>query len=252
MSNQKVDYQKISGGVVACAGANTNCWYVREAVDKFSINGAFSSLQTIFDWALVKTIDNRFFKSGVLRFCEGQTVTNIKFTSPFPNNDYFIFFSPNNNVNVYWTDKKVFKCTVSASGPLGSELSWIAVHKELARMTGINNPGSIYAGKRILTMDEITQTTFIDDTLDISLEANANMDGWYNNEMIIKPTAALDEIYKDMNLSSYSVLLSSSININSYWLEKAKDRVKIGTSYPKACQIDYLIIKSGVNWWDEI
>jgi hypothetical protein len=251
MSNQKVDYQKISGGVVACAGANTNCWYVRESADKFSINGAFSSLQTIFDWVMVKTVDNRFFKSGVLRFCEGQTVTNIKFTSPFPDNNYFIFFIPNNNVNVYWTDKKVFKCTVSASGPLGSEISWIAIHKELAIMTGVNNPGSIYAGKRVLTTDEVAFDP-TKETLDISLDSDSNLNGWYNNEMIIQPTESLDEIYKPMKLSSYSVLLSSNININSYWLEKAKDRVKVGTSYAKACQIDYMIIKTGVNWWDEI
>jgi hypothetical protein len=251
MSNQKVDYQKVSGGVVACAGANTNCWYVRESADKFSVNGSFSSLQTIFDWVMIKTVDNKFFKSGVLRFCEGQTTTNIKFTSPFPSNDYFIFFSPNNNVNVFWEDKKVFKCTVSASGPLGSELSWVAVHKELARMTGINNPGSIYSGKRVLTEDTVS-TTPSKDSLDISLDSDANLNGWYNQEMIIKPTEALDGIYKPMNLSSYSTLLSSNININNYWLEKAKDRVRVGTSYPKACQIDYLIIKSGVNWWDEI
>jgi hypothetical protein len=70
--------------------------------------------------------------------------------------------------------------------------------------------------------------------------------------MIIKPTAALDEIYKPMNLSSYSALISSNININNYWIEKAKDRVKVGTSYSKSCQIDYLLVKSGVNWWDEI
>ncbi len=252
MSNQKVDYQKISGGIVACAGANTNCWYVRESPDKFSVNGAFSSLQTIFDWVLVKTVDNRFFKSGVLRFCEGQTTTNIKFTSPFPNNDYFIFFSSNNNVNIYWTDKKVFKCTVSASGPLGAEISWIAVHKELARLTGMNNPGSIYAGKRIITALDPLPTTIAKETLDISLDADANVDGWYNNEIIIKPTESLDDIYKPMNLSSYSVLLSSDTNINNYWLEKAKDRVKVGTSYSTPCQIDYLLIKSGVNWWDEI
>jgi hypothetical protein len=251
MSNQKVDYQKISGGVVASASANTNCWYIRDSVDKFSINGAFSSLQTVFDWVMVKTVDNRFFKSGVLRFCDGQTVTNIKFSSPFPDNDYFIFFSPSNNVNVHWTDKKVFKCTISSTGPLGAEVSWIAVHKELARMTGINNPGSIYSGKRVITTGEIPYDPS-KETLDISLDADSNLNGWYNNEMIIKPTEALDEIYKTMNLSSYSVLTSSNININSYWLEKAKDRVKIGTSYPISCQIDYLVIKSGVNWWDEI
>jgi hypothetical protein len=251
MSNQKIEYQKINGGVVACAGANTNCWYVRDRFDSFSVNGAFSSLQTIFDWVLVRDIDNKFFKSGVLKFCEGLTTTNIKFKSPFPSNDYFIFFSPTNNVNIFWADKKVFKCTVMSSGPLGSEISWIAIHKELARMTGINNPGSIYAGRRIITVDEIQSSSAVA-TLDTLKESNSNMDGWYNNEMVIKPTEAMDEIYKGMNLSSYSVLLSSNININTYWLEKAKDRVKIGTSYPKSCQIDYLMIKSGINWWDEI
>lgn len=251
MSNQKIDYQKINGGVVACAGVNTNCWYVRETPDTFSVNGAFSSLQTIFDWVMIKDVDSRFFKAGVLRFCAGQRTVNIKFTSPFPSNDYFIFFSPNNNVNLYWTDKKVFKCTVSASGPIGSEVSWLAIHKDIARMTGINNPGTIYTGKRIITNSSIPSIVG-KDTLDITSNADANVDGWYNNEIIIKPTSENDNIYQPMNLSSYTTLLSSNININNYWLEKAVDRVKVGTSYSSACQIDYLIIKSGVNWWDEI
>lgn len=252
MSNQKIDYQKVSGGVVACAGVNTNCWYVRESADKFSVNGAFSSLQTLFDWALVKTIDNRFFKSGVLRFCEGQSAVNIKFTSPFPNNDYFIFFSPNNNVNLYWSDKKVFKCVVNSSGPIGSEISWIAVHKELAKMTGISNPGSIFSGKRVVTAINPLPLVPSKESLDMSVDSDSNLNGWYNNEMIIRPTVNVDEIYKPMSLSSYTVLLSSDTNINSYWLEKAKDRVRVGASYSTPCQIDYLIIKSGVNWWDEI
>jgi hypothetical protein len=251
MSNQKIDNQKISGGVVATAGNNTVCWYQRESSDKFSINGSFSSLQTVFDWVWVKTIDSRYFKSGVVRFCSGQRTMNIKFTSPFPDNNYFIFFTPNNNVKAFWIDKKVFKCTISASGPLGSEISWVAIHKELARMTGINNPGSIYVGSRTITTDEL-EPEIDKPTLDMTNDRDSNLDGWYNNEMIIKPTAEKDEIYKPMNLSSYSTIITANININNYWIEKYNDRVKIGTSYPKACRLDYLLIKSGINWWDEI
>jgi hypothetical protein len=70
--------------------------------------------------------------------------------------------------------------------------------------------------------------------------------------MIIKPDNTTDGFYQDMNLSDYSIILSSNININTFWLEKSVDRVKIGTSFPAACTIDYFIIKSGVNWWNEL
>lgn len=255
MASQLVDNQKISGGIVATAGANTNCWYLREPGDKFSINGAFVNLQTLFDWVLIRSTDSRLFKAGVVKFCGSKKSVVVDFDSPFPSSDYYVFFSPNNNVNTFWVDKKPFRFVINSSFDLGAEVSWLAIHKELAVLTGVNNPGSIFSGRRLLTGEASLQTDTngaIIESLDITDDANANLTTWYNNEMIIKPDNTIDGFYQDMNLSDYSIILSSNININTFWLEKSVDRVKIGTSYPAACTIDYFIIKSGVNWWNEL
>jgi hypothetical protein len=59
MSNQVIDSIKINGGIVATAGVDTNCWYQRDAVNKFSLNGALFGLETVFDWVMVKDINER-------------------------------------------------------------------------------------------------------------------------------------------------------------------------------------------------
>jgi hypothetical protein len=88
-------------------------------------------------------------------------------------------------------------------------------------------------------------------------DSACNLNGWYKNELIIRPTQAIDGISANnlMDFSSaqdYSVILSSNININTFWMDKRADRVKIGTSYANRCIIDYLFIKTGLNWWDEV
>jgi len=251
MSNQIVDSIKINGGIVATAGVNTNCWYVREDFNKFSLNGAFAGLETVLDWAMVKDINERLFKSGVINFCSTQSSQIVKFKTPFPSNEYFVFFTPNNNVNLYWVDKKTFRFVINGSFTMGEELSWIAIHKNMAAMTGISNPGSIYSGKRVLTTASLPLISG-KDSLDISQNTDSNLVGWYNNEMIIQPNFVQDGITTPMDLEDYTVILSSNTNINNYWIEKGTDRVKIGTSYPIACVIDYMFIKTGINWWEEI
>jgi hypothetical protein len=255
MANQKVDNQKISGGVIATAGTNTNVWYQRDAFNKFSLNGSFASLQTIFDWVTVKSADQRLFKAGVAKFCGNRKTLVVDFDSPFPSTDYFFLFSGNNNVNLYSIDKKKIKAVIKGSFNLESEISWLAIHKELAILTGVNNPGTIFAGQRqMLGVDsqQLDGEGNIKSGLDMEDDDDANNDRWYNGEMIIKPDQELDGFVENMNLNDYSVILTSNNNINMFWIEKAIDRVKIGTSFETPCVIDYLIIKAGVNWWNEL
>lgn len=251
MSNQVIDSIKINGGVVATAGVNTNCWYVRDSSNKFSLNGAFAGLETVFDWVMVKDLNERLFKSGVINFCSSQSSQIVKFKTPFPSNEYFVFFTSNNNVNLFYVDKKPFKFVVKGSSLMGEEISWIAIHKNMAAMTGISNPGSIYSGKRILTTNSLPIIPH-KDTLDMTNDLDSNLVGWYNKEMIIRPTMSQDGITTNMDLDDYAVILTSNTNINNYWIEKGTDRVKIGTSHPTTCTIDYMFIKTGINWWEEI
>jgi hypothetical protein len=254
MANQLVDNQKIGGGIISTAGANTNVWYQREDFDRFSVNGSFSGLQTLFDWVLVKTSDTRLSKAGILKFCGGKKSIVVDFTSPFPDTDYYVFFTPNNNVNTYTVQKKANRFVVNASCDLNSEISWLAIHKEMAILTGVNNPGTIYAGQRVMTGEAALESPGgqLKETLDMTSSFDANKSEWYNSELIIKPEKSIDGNYIPMNLDDYSVILTSNNSINMFWIEKAVDRVKVGTSFPTACTVDYLIIKTGVNWWNEI
>ncbi len=255
MANQRVDNQKISGGVISTAGTNTNVWYQRDSFNKFSINGSFGSLQTLFDWVTVKSSDQRLFKAGVSKFCGNRKTLIIDFDSPFPSTDYFIYFSGNNNVNLYTIEKKKTRAVIKGSFNLESEVSWLAIHKQLAILTGVNNSGTIFSGRREMYGSDIKKLNTDGSTklkLDITDDSDSNLNRWYNGEMIIKPDQILDGFVENMNLDNYSVILTSNNNINMFWVEKAIDRVKIGTSFETPCVIDYLIIKSGVNWWNEI
>ncbi|MCS7317925.1 MAG: hypothetical protein NZZ41_06445 [Candidatus Dojkabacteria bacterium] len=256
-NNQLIDFQRLNFGVIGSASANVNCWYIRELNNKFSINGSFSPLHTTYDWTLIKEVDNKLFKSGIVTFCRGKTMLIVKFKTSFKDNNYYIFFTPNNNVKLYWVEKKPNQFTILSSGPMGSEISWLAIHKELAYTTGINNPGSIYAGERIIEFEQQTNVS-INENKSLNMENNlhVNLNGWHNNEYIIKPTEDLDNIYSPMNIKEkhgYIILLSSNKNINIFWMEKYTDRFKIGCSFPIAnCMVNYMIIKRGLNWWNEI
>ena len=250
MANQKVDNQKISGGVISTAGTNTNVWYQRDSFNKFSLNGSFGSLQTLFDWVTVRSTDQRLFKAGVSKFCGNKKSLVIDFDSPFRTTDYFLFFSGNNNVNLYNIEKKKTKAVVKGSFNLESEVSWLAIHKELAMLTGVSNAGTIFTGTRQMFGSDIPTVSKLQ--LDMTNDSDANLNRWYNGQMIIKPDSTIDGFVEEMNLQDYSVILSSNTNINMFWIEKAIDRVKIGTSFETPCVIDYMIIKSGVNWWNEL
>jgi hypothetical protein len=286
MSNVLINHRKINDGIVSTPGNNVGVWYTREASEKFSINGSFNGLETPYDWVLVKETDSKWVKSGIISFNTDRKSVVIQFTSPFVNEDYYVFFLSDNNTNLYWSSKKKNQFVVNGSFTIGSELSWLAIHKKIGQQTGLRTPGSLYTGQRILAVDKVqwNGSSFIpgDDPLNESTlpmpadatnsvaipplpatpfcgtyDAAVNLNGWYKNELIIKPTSLLDGISSNNtmdfdSIEDYSIILSSDTNINTYWSDKRADRVKINTSYPTQCIINYLIIKTGLNWWDEI
>jgi hypothetical protein len=264
MSSVLIDNQKLSGGILVNSGNNTNAWYTRISYDEFKVNGSFNPLQGIYDWVLTKTTDTHYVKSDIIRFKSPRQSIQVTFKSIFQDENYYVFFTSNANVNLFWSNKKRTGFTISASSPFESEVTWIAIHKTFAKLTGVNNPGTIYAGSRSLVYDTIDcndlvpncgdNDACVEDQLDITKDCHANLQGWYENEYIIKPTAYSDGPNIEMNFNDglFSVLTSTNININTYWLEKANDRAKIGTSFPAKCIIDYLFIKNGYDWWEEL
>ena len=244
-----VDNQKVSEGVLATAGTNTNVWYERGQGKKFTLFGSFSNIDNIFDWIGIKSVDERLYKGGILKFCGNAKTATIEFDSPFPSSDYFVFFSGNNNVNLYTLNKTPLKMVIKGSFTLNSEISWFAFHKRLAILTGENNPNSIFCGKReIVGVSPIIEGK---PSLNIEDDSDANLSSWYNGEIIIKPEES-DGYVTNMKLNNYSIILSSNVNINMFWTEKAKDRVRVATSFETPCKIDYFIVKVGLNWWQEL
>lgn len=259
MSSKLVNNQKLTGGIIVNSGNNTNVWYTRDSNDSFTVNGSFNPLQGVFDWVLTKSSDSKYAKSNIIKFKTGRQTVRVDFKSYFPNDDYFVFFSSNDNVNLYWSDKKKSGFVINASSKFKSEVTWLAFHKDFATLTGLNNPGSIYVGTRKLIYPSISCSKLQPDCssppqgLDIEEDCHANREGFYNCEYIIKPSKVLDNIDIPMYLpDGYSTALSTSNNINTFWYEKANDRVKIGTSYPVKTTIDYLIIRNGIDWWEEL
>jgi hypothetical protein len=244
-----VDNQKVSEGILATAGTNTNVWYQRDFGNRFTINGSFSNIDNIFDWIGTKSIDERLYKSGVLKFCGNSKTALIEFDSPFPSSDYFLFYCGNSNVNLYTVSKSSLKAVVKGSFDLNSEITWFAFHKNLSLLTGSNNPNSIFCGSRNI----LGKSVLLNDKLELDMtdDSDANLNLWYNGEMIIKPQGT-DGYIENMNLGNYSIVLSSNVNINMFWTEKEKDRVKIATSFECPCIVDFFIVKVGANWWQEL
>lgn len=248
MSSQLIDNRKIVDGVVGSSGLNTNIWYTREPNGSFTINGAFNGAESIFDWVLNKTSDSRLIKAGVIKIASAKKTLQINFDTSFPSTDYFVFFLQSNNVNSYWIDKKVNRFVIAASWELGQEVSWLAIHKNFARTTGTTNPGTIFSGTRNLQGNSPDLEV---DSLNITNDNHANLTNWHNKEYIIKPNKFQDGIILEPDLNEYSIVLSTNININMFWVEKASDRFKISTSFKNNCIIDYLMIKKGIDWWNE-
>lgn len=246
MASIIVDNKKITGGIISTPGINSVTYYCRLPDEGFVLNNGFNGVDSIFDWIVTKTTDSRYIKSGVVRNAANRKTIVIPFDTSFSDTNYYVFFSPNKNINTYWCEKKVNRFVVSGSSFIGKEISWIAIHKDFAAKTGIANPGTIFTGRRrIFGAEERTND------LDINVNSDSNTQNWINCEYIIKPGAAGENFAENMNLDNYTVVLSTDSNINTFWLEKTSDRVKIGTSFGKSCIIDYLIIKTGIDWWKE-
>jgi hypothetical protein len=253
MANQIVDNRKVRDGIIALPGFNTRTWYTRETPTSFSINGSFNGADNIFDWVLIKTMDTRYAKSNVIKVASAKKSLVVRFATAFPSTDYFVFFSSADDVNLYTVEKFNNRFVINSSFEIGNEITWFAIHKTLVTSSGFNTSGSLFAGTRAiggpLTLN-LDEDDNVIETIPIENNAYANLSGWYNDEYLIKPSTALDGFQHLPDLSSYSIILSSNTNINTYWIEKATDRVKIGTSYPTPCSIDYLMVKTGVDWWN--
>lgn len=256
MSSLVINNQKVIDGVIATPGTNTNTWYCRNSDDSFTINGAFNGGESIFDWIVTRTNNSNYIKSGVVKIASTTKRTiPICFETGFPTADYFVFFMGNNNIALNLVEKKVNRFVINASWYLGSEITWIAIHKEFAKKTGINKPGTIFAGKRTFSStvvpDMYDDNAQIIQSLSLTNNSHSNLSSWYHNEYIIQPTNLLDGIQQLPNLSDYSVILAPSTPINIFWCSKAPDRFKIACSQARSCSIDYLMIQKGVDFWKE-
>lgn len=275
MANKIIDNRKLTGGILTLPGFNTNSWYQRNNDESFTVNGAWNGAENIFNWVLTKTINSKYTKSGVVKVSSTKKSLTVRFDTGFPDNNYFLFFNSNANSTLYWSTKYTNRFVINSSYSLGDEITWFAIHKNIISSSGFNTSRDIYAGTRVMTgkntVDKLDVTGHILQTLDITDDANSNNTLWYKNELIIAPNYALDGVqvppsYTPLVDSSgktivdssgnveynYSIILSSNENINRYYVEKGSDRVKIGGSYPVSCNIDYLMVKTGVDWWNLI
>ena len=275
MANKIIDNRKLTGGILTLPGFNTNSWYQRNADASFTVNGAWNGSENIFNWVLTKTINSKYTKSGVVKVASVKKSLTIRFDTGFPDNNYFLFFNTNANSTLYWSTKYTNRFVINSSFSLGDEITWFAIHKTIISSSGFNKSRDIYAGTRVMngvnTTDKLDDEGHIWQSLDITNNANSNNTQWYKSELIIAPNLALDGVQVEPAYSplidsagkpivdssgnteyNYSIMLSSNENINRYYVEKASDRVKIGGSYPVNCNIDYLMVKTGVDWWNLI
>ena len=255
MSNYLVDNRKVQDGIIATAGFNSSTWYTRETPTQFSINSAFNGSENIFDWVLVKTMDTRYAKSNVIKIASNTKKSQVvQFTTAFLTNNYYVFFSSAGNTSLFTVEKYNNRFVINSSGPLGNEITWFAIHNTLVTSNGFNSTGNLFAGTRIigasLPENYDSSGNAIDSIPITNNDAYCNLSGWYQNEYLIRPTTSLDGFQVLPNLSSYSIILSSNVNINTFWINKAPDRVIIGTSYPTPCSVDYLMVQTGVDWWN--
>jgi hypothetical protein len=274
MASKIIDNRKITGGVLTLPGFNTHTWYERNADGSFVVNGAWNGSENTFNWVLTKTSNSKYTKSGVVKISTEKKSIVVRFDTAFPDTNYYIFFTSNANSRLFWSEKFANRVVVYSSYCLGEEITWFAIHKTILTSTGFNSSGNIFAGTRHISSIaplETDENGELIETLPISSSTHKNGNSWYNSEYIIAPTTIDDGIQtlpsfepiidkngntvKDANGNTeynYSIILSSDENINTYYIEKSFDRVKIGTSYPIECNIDYLMVKTGVDWWNLI
>jgi hypothetical protein len=238
--------KRVSGLVALTPNQNVNTYYDRTQDVKFNLLTSFNGYSESIDWVVSRPLDSSVFKSGVHKVNGKLKSDTIVFETPFKNTDYFIFISSPINQKIYWNQLCPNRFNITASHFLMKEVSWMAFHRDI--FGGINTPDSIYCVKRVIT--GFTETTSGEPP------SVANLDNWYNSELWIKPEIGVDGDPAGMSIDptdpGYSVILSSNENINMYWTEKNKDSFRINTSSPAPCVVHWLVIRNGVEWWDEI
>jgi hypothetical protein len=256
MANYLVDNRKVRDGIISTPGFNCKTWYTRETTTSFSINGSFNGSDNIFDWVLITSIDTRYAKADVVKIASSKVSLVINFATAFPDTNYYIFFNSADNTNLYTVQKYNNRCVIASSGIIGNEITWFAIHKTLLDSSGFNSTGNLFAGTRTigaaLPLNTDSSGNVIDCIPTTNNNSYCNLSGWYANEYLIQPTLALDGFQVLPNLASYSAILSSNQNINTFWVNKEPDRVIIGTSYPIPCSVDWLMVQTGIDWWNLI
>lgn len=255
--------RKESNLIMITPNSNANTYYEKTDKSKFLGLTSLNGFSQVIDWIVAKQIDSTLFKSGSLKVNGKIKSETIKFVTPFKDSNYFVFFSTPSNQKLFWNELYLDRFLVSSSHFLKTEVSWFAFHKDI--FGGVYTPNSIYVGKR-----EITDRTFIDSNYntytewpgDINTEITwpipptSNLGLWYNNQYIIQPKIGVESETGNMSIDpddpGYSVLLSSNQNINLYWDTKEINKFTIKTSSPTNCTVHYLVIKNGIEWWDEL
>lgn len=238
--------KRVSGLVAMTPNSNVMTYYDRTDDNKFKLITSVNGYSNKIDWVVSKPINSTLFKSGIIKINGTLKSETIKFDTPFKDDDYFVFFASATNQNLYWNILCSNKFTVSSSYLLDKELSWMAFHRDI--FGGVYTPNSIFVGERTLTSSQETSGG--------EAPTTANLPYWYNNYLLIQPELGIQDDSGVMSVDptdpGYSILLSSNENINLYWDTKYIDKLLIKTSSPAPCIVHWLVIKNGVEWWQEL
>lgn len=238
--------QKVTGLVSLTPNSNVNTYYNRLNDGRFTMLTSFNGFNNSIDWVVAAPTDTKLFKSGTLKVNGKLKSETIKFTTPFKDADYFVFLSSPSNQKLYWQTLCNNRFTITSSYYLMQEISWMAFHKDI--FGGVYTPNSIYTGRR-------TINGFVE-TVNGESPTTANLGYWFNNEYLIQPQIGVDGDPGSMSIDptnpGYSLLLSSNQNINIYWTNKNINQFSVKTSSPTDCILHWLVIKNGVEWWQEL
>jgi len=238
--------KRVAGLVALTPNQNVNTYYERTEDVKFNILTSFNGYSESVDWIVSRPLDTTVFKAGVYKVNGKLKSDTITFDSPFKNTDYFVFFSSPVNQKIYFNQLCPNRFNITASHFLQKEVSWMAFHRDI--FGGVYTPDTIFCGSRTLQ-------GYIE-TPDGESPTTPNLDNWYNSELWIKPEIGVQGDPGSMTIDptdpGYSVILSSNENINMYWTEKSSDGFRIKTSSPAPCVVHWLVVKNGVEWWNEI
>lgn len=238
--------RRVAGLVALAPNSNVNTYYDRTDETRFKALTSFNGYTNKIDFVVARPIDTPIFKAGVLRVNGKVKSETIKFETPFKDKDYFVFVASPVNQKVYWNLLCESRFTITASHYLMKEVAWMAFHKDI--YGGVYTPNSIYVGKRTLTGST--------ETVGGESPTVANGSTWYNNELLIKPDIAVQgdpgTMLIDPTDPGYSLILSSNENINIYWTEKQSNQFRVKTSSPVACTVHWLVVRNGIEWWQEL